>query len=106
MFKKSSPRGRSERIPEAYSQEYIEGLSDARTKLGKGRVLARLGSGGWNSGFFNILLGQVFGWRLCRLHHRLREEIAIVPALLPFFFLAMSVEIFLAVFKMPFTDIV
>jgi hypothetical protein len=36
---------------------YVEPLSDGRTKLGKGRVLARLGMGGCNKAFFNILLG-------------------------------------------------
>ena len=36
---------------------YVESLSDARTKPGKGRVLARLGNGGCNTVFFNILLG-------------------------------------------------
>ena len=34
---------------------YVEPLSDARTKLGTGRVLARLGKGGCNRAFFNIL---------------------------------------------------
>jgi hypothetical protein len=34
-------------------------LSDARTKLGKGRVLARLGQGGCNKRLFNILLQAV-----------------------------------------------
>ena len=33
----------SERPAETYSPQYVEALSDARTKLGKGRVLARLG---------------------------------------------------------------
>ncbi len=35
---------------------YVEPLSDARTKLGKGRILACLGMGGCNEAFFNILL--------------------------------------------------
>jgi tetratricopeptide (TPR) repeat protein len=34
MVKKASQQGRSERKPEAYSSRYVEGLSDARTKLG------------------------------------------------------------------------
>ena len=33
MFKKVVQRGRSERGPEAYFILYVEGLSDARTKL-------------------------------------------------------------------------
>jgi hypothetical protein len=37
-------------------ERYVEALSDARTKLGKGRVLARLGIGGCNKAFWNILL--------------------------------------------------
>jgi len=41
MFKKVVQRGRSERGPEAYSFRYVEGPSDARTKL---------------AAFFNILL--------------------------------------------------
>lgn len=41
VFKKSVQRGRSERGPEAYPLGYVEGLSDARTKL---------------AGFFNALL--------------------------------------------------
>jgi len=43
-------RGRNE----AHPLRYVEPLSEARTKLGKGRVLARLGIGGCK-GFFNIL---------------------------------------------------
>ena len=39
MFKKAVQRGRSERRGEAY----FEPLSDARTKPGERRVLARLG---------------------------------------------------------------
>jgi hypothetical protein len=34
---------------------YVEPLSDVRTKIGKGRVLARLGLGGCDKAFFNIL---------------------------------------------------
>jgi len=33
MVKKAFQRGRSERGPEAYSFRYVEGPSDARTKL-------------------------------------------------------------------------
>ena len=33
MAKKSFQQGRSERKPEAYSLGYVEGLSEARTKL-------------------------------------------------------------------------
>ena len=40
MFKKTVQRGRSERGTEAYPLGYVEGPSDARTKL---------------AGFFNIL---------------------------------------------------
>jgi hypothetical protein len=88
---KALQRGRSERIPEAYSLEYVEGLSDARTKL---------------EGFLNILLRQVFGWRLRRLNDRLREEIPILATLLPLFFLAMGIEIFFRIRQMTFTDVV
>jgi len=41
MFKKAAQRGRSERGPEAYPFRYVEGPSEARTKL---------------EAFFNILL--------------------------------------------------
>jgi hypothetical protein len=44
MFKKAVQRGRSERRAEAYSLPYVEGLSDARTKL---------------ADCFNILLGAL-----------------------------------------------
>ena len=44
MFKKAVQRGRSEQRGEAYSEPYVEPLSDARTKL---------------ADFFNILLGPV-----------------------------------------------
>jgi len=33
LFKKACQQGRSERKSEAYSVGYVEGLSDARTKL-------------------------------------------------------------------------
>jgi len=33
MFKKAFQRGRSERGPEAYFSQYVEGPSDARTTL-------------------------------------------------------------------------
>jgi hypothetical protein len=33
MIKKAVRQGRSEREPEAYAFRYVEGLSDARTKL-------------------------------------------------------------------------
>ena len=42
MLKKAVQQGRSERRPEAYPLGYVEGLSDARTKL---------------ADFFSILLG-------------------------------------------------
>ena len=46
MLKKAVQQGRSERRPEAYPPGYIEGLSDARTKL---------------AGFFSILIeGHAF----------------------------------------------
>jgi hypothetical protein len=38
---------------------YVEALSGARTKLGKGRVLARLGREGVILAFFNILLDRI-----------------------------------------------
>ena len=34
MFKKTVQQGRSKRKPEACCFQYVEGLSDARTKLG------------------------------------------------------------------------
>ena len=33
LLKKASQQGRNERKPEAYSVGYVEGLSDARTRL-------------------------------------------------------------------------
>jgi hypothetical protein len=62
-------QGRSERKAEAYIFTrppraaktapvpcwYVEALSDARTKPGKGRVLAPSGWAGVNTAFFNIL---------------------------------------------------
>jgi hypothetical protein len=33
MFKKAAQQGRSEQGPEAYSSPYVEGPSDARTRL-------------------------------------------------------------------------
>jgi hypothetical protein len=56
MFKKAVQQGRSERRGEAYSFPYVESLSDARTKLGERRVLARRGWAGEKTDFFNILL--------------------------------------------------
>ena len=44
MLKKAVQQGRSERRTEAYPLRYVEGLSDARTKL---------------ADFFSILLGDV-----------------------------------------------
>ena len=53
-FSPARPRACKDRL---FTRErYIEGLSDARTQPGKGRVLARLGKGGCNEAFFNILL--------------------------------------------------
>jgi hypothetical protein len=40
---------------EAYATGYVEPLNDMRTKLGKGRVSARLGGGGCSKTFFTIL---------------------------------------------------
>ena len=42
-FKKAIQQGRSERKPEAYCFKYVEGLSEARTKLG---------------GVFNVLISR------------------------------------------------
>jgi hypothetical protein len=71
MFKKAVQRGRNEgraevsyftRPPRACRDRlftrgrYVEALSEVRTKPGKGRVSARLGCGGCNVAFFNILL--------------------------------------------------
>ncbi len=44
MLKKAVQKGRSERRTEAYPLGYVEGLSDARTKL---------------AAFFNILSGDI-----------------------------------------------
>jgi hypothetical protein len=38
---------------------YIEDVGETRAKLGKERVLTRLGQGGWNRAFFIILAA---GW--------------------------------------------
>jgi hypothetical protein len=72
VFKKADQQGRSERGGEAYSfsparpelpeqlfpESYIEPLSDARTKLGEGRVSARRGWVGEKRDFFNTLLAR------------------------------------------------
>ena len=55
MIKKVVQQGRSERRAEAYSLEYVEGLSDARTQHGEERVSAREGWAGEKSAFFSIL---------------------------------------------------
>jgi hypothetical protein len=58
LYREDAPvsvRGCSDRKGEAYSTVYVEPLSDMRTKLGKGRVLARLGGGGCSKTFFIIL---------------------------------------------------
>ncbi len=47
MVKKAVQRGRSEQRGEAYSEPYVEPLSDARTKLADS---------------FNILLGPSWGF--------------------------------------------
>jgi hypothetical protein len=56
MFKKASSAAAASEEAKTYRLWYVESLSDARTKPGKGRVLAHLGSGGCNTVFFNILL--------------------------------------------------
>jgi hypothetical protein len=58
MLKKSVQRGRSEQTGESYFC-YVEPLSDARTKHGKGRVSARRGRAGEKNDFFSILVGQL-----------------------------------------------
>ena len=55
MIKKVVQQDRSERRAEAYSLEYVEGLSDARTQHGEERVSARQGWAGEQSAFFSIL---------------------------------------------------
>jgi hypothetical protein len=70
MLKKVIQRGRRGDKPQAYryfthpalsqqrlapSPGYVEDFGEPRTKLGKERVLARLGKGGCNSAFFSIL---------------------------------------------------
>ena len=57
MLKKSVQRGRSERTGESYFC-YVEPLSDARTKHGKGRVSVRRGRAGEKNGFFSMLLSR------------------------------------------------
>ena len=44
-----------EKQPEAYPLEYVEDCFDPRTRLGKGRVLARLGRVGCNQVIFSVL---------------------------------------------------
>ena len=48
-------RGRIERRGETYFLSYVEPLSDARTKIGERRVLARRGWEGEKRDFFTIL---------------------------------------------------
>ena len=45
MFKKGSNETAGEKQPEAYPLVYVEDCFETRTKLGKGRVSARLGLG-------------------------------------------------------------
>ena len=56
MLKKAVQQGRSERRGEAYFVSYVEPLSEARTLLGRRRVMARLGWAGEKTDFFSILL--------------------------------------------------
>ena len=47
-----------------FPRPYVEPLSDARTKLGEGRVSARRDRAGVMSDFFSILLGSEHGAQL------------------------------------------
>ena len=49
-------RPQAKPTPNAFPLGYIEDVGETRTKLGKERVLARLGQGGCNRAFFIILL--------------------------------------------------
>src|SRR5690349_11263339 len=52
-------QGRSRKQPEAYPLGYVEDCFDPRMKLGKRRVLARLGVGGCNVAFFSSMRLQI-----------------------------------------------
>jgi hypothetical protein len=52
----TSNKAAGELQPEAYPLGYVEDCFEPRTQVGKGRVLARLGSGGCNQVIFNIRL--------------------------------------------------
>ena len=55
MIKKVVQQGRGERRAEAYSLEYVEGLSDARTQHGEKRVSASQSWAGEKTAFSSIL---------------------------------------------------
>ena len=55
VFKTVVQRGRNERRGDAYVVQYVEPLSDARTKPGERRVSARRGWAGEKNGVFNTL---------------------------------------------------
>ncbi len=65
MLKKAIQQGRSERRG-GRTLQYVEPLSEARTKPGEKRVSARQGWAGEKSDFFSILLDEG-GER--RIHH-------------------------------------
>jgi hypothetical protein len=56
MLKMTSNKAAGELQPEAYPLGYVEDCFEPRTQVGKGRVLARLGSGGCNQVIFSIRL--------------------------------------------------
>jgi hypothetical protein len=56
----SQVRPQPQVTPQAYPWGTLKMLAEPRTKLGKERVLARLGLGGWNSAFFSILLERTY----------------------------------------------
>src|SRR5581483_2032737 len=53
-----------------------------------------------------VLVEIVLRRRLGRLHHRLREEISVLAAVLIIFLLAVRVQIFFRVLEMPLADII
>jgi hypothetical protein len=53
----ASQQGRRRGKTAGVALGYVEDFDEPRTKLGKERVLARLGSGGYNVAFFSIRRG-------------------------------------------------
>ena len=58
LLKKAANEAAGERKPEAYPLGYVEDFVEPRTKIGKGRVLARRGWAGGMLVFFSSLRGK------------------------------------------------